>query len=267
MNQRHHSGAETSYDSGHENDQYTGKFYLMLLNPRRFSFLSAAVLLFTSLSSQAEITASIGATTEYVRDGISETRGQPALQGGVTWLSNTGLYAGIWSSGVERKEDHATYEHDAFAGYYLPLTDRIAADLSVTRYTWAGDTDIRDQSYTEGAVRLLINDALTFGWRQSGDHLGSGFDMRHLELGYTWQFSDFSLELFTAQHRWLEVDDDDFNFDEDTQRDSYWQFRVALDRSYGPWDIRIALNRTNLSADYDASTAIEFGFQRYFQLW
>lgn len=239
----------------------------MQLTPFRFSSLTALLTLLFSISSQAEISANIGATTEYVRDGISETRGKPALQGGITWLSNTGLYAGIFSSGVERKEDHAMYEHDLFAGFYLPLTDHIATDISVTRYTWAGDRDIKNQAYTEGSLRVLINDAMTLGWRETGNYLGSGFDMRRLELGYTWQFSDFSLEVSTAQHRWLETDDEDYNFDDNTGRDSYWQFRVALDRTYGPWDIRVAVNRTNLSAEYDAGTIIEFGFQRYFKLW
>lgn len=227
----------------------------------------APLLLGLSTSAYADLTANFGGTTEYVRNGISETRGKPAWQGGITYTNNSGLYGGLWSSGVERKDDHATFEHTAFAGYNLNLFDGVALDLSATRYTWAGDMETDGQAYTEGAARLLLGDALTLGMRQTGNYIGSHFDYRSLELAYTIQFSDFSLELFTAQNRWLEVDDEDYNYDEDTGRDSYWHFRVALDRSYGPWDFRVAVNRTNLSSDYDGGTTIEAGIQRYFSIW
>ncbi|WP_430462613.1 TorF family putative porin [Thalassolituus sp. LLYu03] len=229
-------------------------------------FLPLATLALASYS-HADLTANIGGTSEYVRDGISETRGKPAWQAGLSFQDTSGLYAGVWSSGVERKEDSATFEHDVYAGYNLKVIDGVLLDMSVTRYTWAGDASINDQAYTGGTLRLLLNDAFTLGMRQTGNYKGSHFDFRTLEMAYTWQFSDFSLELYGAQNRWLEVDDEDYNFDQDTLRDSYWHFRVALDRSYGPWDFRLAVNRTNLSSEYDAGTTIEFGIQRYFHLW
>ena len=238
----------------------------MFLSRAAVSRCLLATGLLLSAQSQAELSANIGATTEFVRDGISQTRGNPALQAGLTLRHNSGLYGGLWTSGVDRREDSADYEQDAFAGIYLPLGDTLALDLSATRYTWSGDTEINGQAYTEGGLRLLINDALTLGWRESGSYLGSHFDKRSLELGYTLQLSEFSLEFFTAQHRWLEVDDD-YNFGENGNRDSYWQFRVGVDRSYGPWDFSLTLNRTNLTSQFDAGTILQFGVQRYFNLW
>lgn len=228
--------------------------------------LLPAALLLGAACTHADLNLNIGATSEYVRDGISETRGKPALQAGLTFLHNSGIYAGLWSSGIERNEDSGTYEHDAFAGFNLDLMDGVALDISATRHTWAGDASINNQAYTEGTVRLLLDDAFTLGLRQTGNYLGSHFDFRTVNMAYTWQFSDFSLEVYAAQNRWLEVSDD-YNFDTNTNRDSYWHFRVALDRSYGPWDYRIAVNRTNLGSEYDAGTTIEFGIQRYFDLW
>ncbi|MCD8520989.1 MAG: TorF family putative porin [Saccharospirillaceae bacterium] len=226
---------------------------------------TAALIILTATSVQAELNANLGLTSEYVRDGISQTRGNAALQGGLTFRHDSGFYTGLWSSALNRKEDHASYEHDAFAGVYLPLSDGIAVDVSATRYTFAGDADINDQAYSEGTLRLLVDDAMTLGWRHSEAYLDSGFAKRSLELGYTIQTGSFSIELFTAQHRYLEISDD-FNFGSGN-KDDYWQFRVGVERSYGPYDYRLSIDRTNLSSAYDAGTTLQFSVHRYFGLW
>ncbi|MDK2776448.1 MAG: TorF family putative porin [Pseudomonadota bacterium] len=232
-----------------------------------------AATLISAPQAMAELNANLGIVTEYVRDGISESSGNPALQAGLTYEHNSGFYLGAWSSTIDRRsttdrqDESADLENDAFAGVYLPVFNWLAADLSLTRYTWSGDPEVNHQAYTEGGLRLLIDDSLTLGWRQTDDFIGTGFAKRSLEASYTWQLSEFSLEFYLAQHRWLEVDDNDFNYNEDTERDSYFHFRVGLDRSYGPWDFRFTLSRTNLTSEYDAGTIIQAGVHRYFNLW
>ncbi|MBU2038007.1 MAG: TorF family putative porin [Gammaproteobacteria bacterium] len=226
---------------------------------------SAALTMLAATTAHAELKANLGLTSEYVRDGVSQTGGNAALQGGLTFRHDSGFYTGLWSSGLDRKGDHATYEHDAFAGLYLPLSDGIAMDISATRYTFAGDASIQDQAYSEGTLRLLVDDALTLGWRHSDSYLDSGFAKRSLELGYTIQTDSFSIEFFTAQHRYLEINDD-FNFG-GGHSDDYWQFRVGVERSYGPYDYRLSIDRTNLSSDYDAGTTLQFSVHRYFNFW
>jgi len=239
----------------------------MVLTPRALSRLSSFAALCFTLNAHADLSANLGITSEYVRDGISETRGKPALQGGITYTDDSGLYGGLASSGMDRDDDHVTYEHALFAGYYQPVGDYLAFDVFATRYLFVGDREQDGTAYSEGGLRLLLDNSLMLGWRETGNYMGSQFGFRSLELGYTVQLGEFSLEFFTAQHRWLEVDDEDYNFEEDPSRDDYWQFRVGLDRTYGPWDYRLTLNRTNLGSAYDAGTSIQFGIQRYFNLW
>ncbi|MAS24968.1 MAG: hypothetical protein CMI03_10595 [Oceanospirillaceae bacterium] len=239
----------------------------MVLSLRALSRLTSFAALCAALNAHADLNANIGVTSEYIRDGISQTAGNPALQAGLTLTDDTGLYGGIASSGMERDDDHVTYEHSLFAGFYQPMGDYLAFDLFATRYLYQGDADIDGESYTEGGLRLLINDAVTIGWRETGNYIGSQFGFRTLELGYTWQLNSLSFDFYTAQHRWLEVDDEDYNFFEDTKRDDYWQFRIGANHSYGPWDFRMTLNKTNLKGNYDAGTIIQFAVHRYFNLW
>src|SRR5690554_6979649 len=83
-------------------------------------FKQAAVFSLGTLISTtafAEINANLGATTEYVREGISQTRGKPTLQAGLTWQHNSGFYLGGWASGMDhRNDDDLNLEADYFAG-------------------------------------------------------------------------------------------------------------------------------------------------------
>ena len=44
--------------------------------------------------------ANVGFTTDYIFRGISQTSGNPAVQGGIDYAHASGLYAGVWGSNV-----------------------------------------------------------------------------------------------------------------------------------------------------------------------
>jgi uncharacterized protein (TIGR02001 family) len=229
------------------------------------TLFATAVLTMTAASTHAEINADLGLTSEYVRDGISQSSGNTAIQAGATATSNTGFYGGIWGSQVDRDNDNVEAEFDAFGGLYMPLSGRFAVDLGATRYTFHGDMNRDGDHYNEAFARILFKDALTLGTRYSDAYMGSDYAHRSLELGYTITRGTFSIELFTAQHRYLEIDDD-VNYGSKHQ-DDYWQFRVGVGRTYNKWDYRFALDRTNLGREYDAGTSIQLSLHRYFNIW
>ena len=49
----------------------------------------------------ADVTADLGVTSEFVRDGISQTSGKAAWQAGMTATHNSGFYVGAWGSNVD----------------------------------------------------------------------------------------------------------------------------------------------------------------------
>lgn len=218
--------------------------------------------LLASPLSQAEFQAHLGATSEYIRDGISYTRGKPTLQAGLSYQHPSGLYMGTWASGVQLKEDSPDYEIDGYLGWYTPLSDRFALDTTLTHYRFPGDSDVEIDAYNEVTVRALYDDALMVGWRRAKDFLGSEHDKSALELAYTLHTGSFSIEMLTARHKYHSFDDD-FNFGNE-QRDNYWQFRLGVGRSYGAYDYQLSLERTNLGSDFDGGTNFLFTIQRYF---
>ncbi|GGY40562.1 hypothetical protein GCM10011297_11830 [Bacterioplanes sanyensis] len=223
---------------------------------------SAALAVMLSPAAQADFQAHIGATSEYIRDGISYTRAEPTLQTGLSYQHTSGLYAGVWGSGVRLQKDSPDYETDAYLGWYVPLSDRLAIDTSLTHYRFIGDKDVEIDAYNELTVRALYDDALMFGWRKAPEYLGSEHSKSAFELAYTVQTGTFSIEMLTARHQYHSYDDD-FNFG-DERRDDYWQFRIGVGRSYGAYDYQLSLERTNLGSEFDAGTNFLFTVQRYF---
>ena len=231
----------------------------------RFSS-SAALLAAIALPVEADLTADIGIATEYLRDGISETRGEYGAQGGLTYIHDTGIYANAWASEVKHKDDAAHSEWDFSGGVSRYLTDQVGLDLGVTRYTLQGDFEVKDRAYTEYYGRAYYDSSWVLGWRHSNAYLDSDFAKRSLELSYTLHSGTFDFEFYTAQHRYLKTDDD-HNFGHEG-RDSYWHFRIGANRTYNQYDYRLTLERTNLPGkDFDAGTTFMFSIHRYFDLF
>lgn len=233
--------------------------------------LPASVLLSSclclSLPAAADLDANIGAVSEYVREGISQTRGNLTWQTGLTWQHSSGVYLGGWASGLDRRSDNADFEADAFAGLYLPFSENIAVDLSATHYRFYGDTLAEQQDYNEFGLSLLLDDSWSFGWRHSPDYLGSGKARRALDASYTLHTSSFDIEFYAANYRWLETDASLGHAYSDNGASNYWHFRLGAERSWKQWDYRLTVERTNLGGEYDAGTLIQFGLHRYFNIW
>ena len=91
------------------------------------------------------VTANVGLFSNYIFRGISQTGGQPAVQGGFDWSHSSGFYAGTWASNVSWLEDFGLYnrsslEWDFYGGYKhaFPGQDDWFYDLGVYGYIYPG---------------------------------------------------------------------------------------------------------------------------------
>lgn len=219
-----------------------------------------------SCASFAEINANLGVTSEYVREGISHTRGKPTLQTGVTWLHNSGFYAGGWASGIDhRKDDDLKLEADYFAGFYIPLNKDIAFDLSVTRFSFYGDSEAELQDYNALSASLLVNDRWSLSWQGSDDYMGTDHSWQSISTSYVFPVKDFNLEFYLGNYHWLNTDATEDAAYSSTGKSHYWHFRVAAERTWNNWDYRLSVERTNLGKSYDAGTTFQLGIHRYFK--
>lgn len=75
----------------------------------------AALMGVTSLA-QAEVSANIGVTSNYVWRGWTQTEDQAAIQGGIDYSHESGFYAGTWASNVSFDGDTGA-ELDFYVGF------------------------------------------------------------------------------------------------------------------------------------------------------
>ncbi|MFZ6843234.1 TorF family putative porin [Undibacterium sp. RuTC16W] len=87
-----------------------------------------------------EVSFNIGAISDYRYRGISQTRLDPALQGGADYTHNpTGFYAGTWLSTIKWTKDaggSGNVEWDIYAGKRGEIVKDISYDVGVLSYVY-----------------------------------------------------------------------------------------------------------------------------------
>lgn len=104
--------------------------------------LITAVVASSSLPALAQDSLAFNAalTSDYRYRGISQTRFDPAVQGGVDYThSENGFYAGAWASSIKWIEDaggDANVELDVYAGKRGNITESFSYDVGVLTYIY-----------------------------------------------------------------------------------------------------------------------------------
>lgn len=90
------------------------------------------------------LSANIGAVSNYIWRGVSQTDDQAAIQGGLDVAHESGFYAGTWASNVDFGPGEANYELDVYAGYDFTLPNEdFSLGLNTIYYAYPdGNSDI-----------------------------------------------------------------------------------------------------------------------------
>ncbi|MFA9275107.1 MAG: TorF family putative porin [Candidatus Aquirickettsiella gammari] len=172
------------------------------------SCFANGVLVSTASAQEAkpehEVSFNLGAVSDYRYRGISQTRLQPALQGGADYVNNSnGFYAGTWLSTIKWTKDaggDGNLEMDIYAGKRGEITKDVNYDFGVLSYVYpsnglkniagfadANTTEIYGQ-ISSGPVYAKYSHSLTnlFGFVDSKNSgyldLGANLEMSE---GYT----------------------------------------------------------------------------------
>jgi uncharacterized protein (TIGR02001 family) len=90
-----------------------------------------------------QVTFNAAVTSDYRYRGISQTRLDPALQGGVDYTNNpTGFYVGAWASTIKWIKDaggDSNIELDIYGGKRGNISDDLTYDVGVLTYVYAGN--------------------------------------------------------------------------------------------------------------------------------
>lgn len=239
--------------------------YSMLAHIGRFSLVAILSSLLFSPSALAELDLSVGIASKYLREGASHTGGSMAVNSGLTWKHSSGFYLGGWATRLRRGQDDQDLETDVFTGFYQPLSDKMAIDLSLTRYMFHGDSESFFQDYNELGVSLLFNDRFKMGWRGTDDHFGTDRSWNAIDMALVVPVSDFNVEFYLANYRWLNKDAERGAI-YSSGKSHYWHFRVGVERTWNNWDYSIAFERGIVGGIYDGGTNFVFGVTRHFKL-
>jgi uncharacterized protein (TIGR02001 family) len=110
---------------------------------------SAAFAQTAPAAAAPELTYNIGVVSQYRYRGLAQTKGDPALQGGVDYAHASGFYAGAWGSTIKWIKDAAydgtgvqaksPVELDMYAGYKFEAAG-LGYDVGYLRYEYIGNT-------------------------------------------------------------------------------------------------------------------------------
>jgi uncharacterized protein (TIGR02001 family) len=91
------------------------------------------------------LTANVGLFSQYIFRGISQTAGQPAVQGGFDYAHSSGFYLGTWASNASWLEDFGVYnrsslEWDFYGGFKstFPGSEDWTYDVGLLYYYYPG---------------------------------------------------------------------------------------------------------------------------------
>jgi uncharacterized protein (TIGR02001 family) len=99
-------------------------------------------------SAMAGVTGNVGAVSEYMFRGVSQGTGA-AIQGGIDYAHDSGVYVGLWGSNIDWGTGHA--ETDIYAGYATKFGD-VGVDFGAIYYYYA---EYKEDAY--GAAGLNPN--------------------------------------------------------------------------------------------------------------
>jgi uncharacterized protein (TIGR02001 family) len=116
--------------------------------------------------SPHSFTWSAWATTDYVFRGVSQSDENFTLQGAFDYAHESGLYAGIWASGVDFGSEGPDAEVDTYVGFGFPIGESFKGDIQVLRYNYVGGSNGSDFAYNEVIGKLTYADFITgtIGW-------------------------------------------------------------------------------------------------------
>jgi len=97
--------------------------------------VGAAVMGLSSIAS-AELSANIGATSNYLWRGVTQTDDGPAVSGGIDYTHASGFYAGVWTSNVDFVDASGNQAELDLYGGFSGESGSLGYDLGLIYYAY-----------------------------------------------------------------------------------------------------------------------------------
>lgn len=175
-----------------------------------------------SLGRGFDLDVNISALSDYRDTGISQTRGDPALQTDLILQHDSGLYVGAFASNVDFGTQ-ARLETMYYIGSSIPIGEQVYFDVSLGRYEYPKEAyaDYNELYAELGAYGFQL------GYTYSFDNRGHVPNNSNVFLAY-----NFELPYESA----LQVR---YGYS-DVRTDAFWSSEEKARRSFYDWEVKIS---------------------------
>jgi uncharacterized protein (TIGR02001 family) len=133
------------------------------MNPKALALAALTLVsgaVFAQAAPETTLTYNAGVVTDYRYRGITQSRNQAAVQGGVDYAHKSGFYVGAWASTIKWIKDgggDANVEIDLYGGYKGEISKGLGYDIGLLTYQYPSN------GLNPSANTLEIYGALTAG--------------------------------------------------------------------------------------------------------
>jgi len=204
------------------------------------------------VESPHSVSANIGVVSDYIWRGVTQTQDDPAVQGGLDYAHESGLYAGTWVSNIDWGSSDPNYELDLYGGFGGSVNDYFSYDINTIYYAYP---DGRDSDFWEvGASGTLKWLTLGVAYTISGENNGGLFDDGDVYYYSSLEYGDLPYGLGVG----LRGGYYDFRHDTETLADGkqsesadYWHYGATISKDAGDFGT-FSLNWDQNSGDPDS---------------
>ena len=190
-----------------------------------------ASLVALSGAAVADFSANVGATSNYVWRGATQTTNMGAISGGLDYSSDIGIYVGTWASDTTL----GSQELDLYGGYAAEFGG-FGIDVGVISYTYPQTPTGTDIDWTEVYVGLSYK-MFSAQINNSSNALASGDDGLYVEVAADFDVAkDLTLGLHVGNY--------DFKDPASAGYEDYTDFSISLSKG----EFSIYLSDTDLDA-------------------
>lgn len=198
----------------------------------KLALACGVAMLGLSSVAAADVSMNIGATSNYIWRGLTQTNNDSAISGGVDYTHASGLYAGAWASNASWAPG-MTYELDLYGGYSGEYQG-FGYDAGVLYYSYDKDVDSDFSELALSGSWNFLSAGLNYTF--SADNSDQEGDMYYFAKVSFDLPQDYSIG-GTVGH---------YNFDASGTED-YTHYQIDLTKSAGDFgDVTLTLSDTDL---------------------
>ena len=143
-------------------------------------------------AAASDLTGIVSLTSEYIYRGLNQSDGDPAIQFGLDYAFDSGMFVGAWTSTIDIRgaTSERDIELDYYLGYHYESKAQLAATLTVLHYTYPGQIGARSYDYDEVLLMASWRERYSIEFGYTNNYYGLDRITRHWELRSDWSVAN-----------------------------------------------------------------------------